>query len=292
MPASTNTGRPRRPRLLRERPSERPQVPAPAGSTARPLAAEPSLPPRPPWWKRTKPLVTTVATVVGTVSAGLAIWAWVGERVEPPLTVDVDHRTDPCLGWVIAKPPEDLGPVPPFFDAADPGARERWVAGHGGVDSDTSYVNITVQGTSARAVILTGLRIDVVRREPPLAGTTVREQCGDAFWARFFAADLDQDPPAIAPSVDNRQEVEFEGAAPEPIDFPYTVTEGDPELFSLIASTVTCYCEWTATLEWRVGDDTGTSLITDGGEPFRTSATTPVAPSFGNYDGGPLQPLG
>jgi hypothetical protein len=127
------------------------------------------------------------------------------------------------------------------------------VEAHDGVDAEFTTAEVTVQDTSSTAVILTGLRIDVVRREEPLTGTTVAEACGDALFARHFTADLDQDPPELAPSVDQREEVALEVAPAEPIDFPYTVTASDPELFSIIATTETCCCEWTATLEWRVG---------------------------------------
>lgn len=292
MPSPANIRPPRRPRLLRGQAAGRPPVAAPAGAAAETPEVDPATLPRAPWWKRTRPLVTAFTAVVGTVSAGLGIWAWVSDRLEPPLTVSVEHSTDPCGGWVIPKPPDALGPVPPVYDPDDLDARPRWADTHGGADANTSYVDVTVQGTGSRAVILTGLRVDVVSRAAPLSGTTIREQCGDALWARYFDIDLDREPPAIAPSVDKRQEVEFEGAPPDPIDFPYTVTEGDPEWFTLVTSTVDCYCEWTATLEWKAGDDEGTSRITDGGKPFRTSASTTAAPAYGNYAGGPLQPWG
>ena len=76
-----------------------------------------------------------------------------------------------------------------------------------------------------------------------------------------------------------------------PAPIPYTVTAGDPELFQVVASTTSCYCEWTATLEWRVGDQEGETAITDDGRPFRVSASS-NAPGYGNYEGGQLEPFG
>ncbi|MGY1635410.1 hypothetical protein ACI78V_02000 [Geodermatophilus sp. SYSU D00742] len=250
-------------------------------------------PPPKPLWKRTGVVVGGGATVVGLVSGALAIEGWIGERLAPPLTVSAQHlTTGPCApGWVVPQPPEALGEVPPAYDPAEPDARLRWIEEHGGVDAGVTTAEVTVQGTSGTAVILTGLRVDVVRREEPLQGTNVAEVCGDAFHARYFSVDLDDEPPDVAPSEDRRAEVEQGQSPPDPVDFPYTVTESDPELFSIVAWTEACYCEWTATLEWRVGDEEGETTITDDGDPFRVSATT-NAPWYGNYDGGPLQPSG
>jgi len=149
---------------------------------------------------------------------------------------------------------------------------------------------ITVQGTGDQAVILTDLRVDVVRRQPPLAGINLQEACGDVFAARYFEAALDEDPPDVGPSIDVRDQG-GEDIPHDPIDFPYTVTASDPEQFWIIAWTESCYCEWTATLEWRVGEKVGETTVRDGDEPFRVSATSD-APAYGNYEGGTLQPIG
>lgn len=286
MPPPQQGRRPRRPRLLRPKLAEAsPPAPDSGAGTPPPL-------PRPAWWKRVKPLAGAMAGVVGTVAAGLAIWAWATDTFEEPLVVTAEHQTNGACapGWVIPHPVDALGPVPPVYDPDDPGAREEWVADHGGVDAEFTTAVVTVQGSDDRAVILTGLRVDVVRREPPLSGINLLEGCGDLFAARYFEVALDEDPPDVGPSVDVRNQ----GGAdiePDPIDFPYTVTASDPELFSIIAWTETCYCEWTATLEWRVGEREGETLVLDAGEPFRVSATANT-PGYGNYEGGPLQPLG
>jgi hypothetical protein len=291
MPSPIKGRRPRRPRLLREPRAEGHRSSLQDNGIRRPRTGV--VPPtRPPWWRRGKPLAAAVAGVIGTFSAGLAIWAWIGETFEAPLLVTAEHQSNGTCGpgWVIPHPVEALGPVPPGYDPDDPNARQEWVDSHGGVDADHTTAVVTVQGTRAQAVILTGLRVDVVRREPPMSGINLFEGCGDLFAARFFEVALDQDPPEVGPSVDLRNQGGGDIEV-DPIDFPYTVTDSDPELFSIIAWTEDCYCEWTATLEWRVGEREGESLILDEGKPFRVSAST-NAPGYGNYAGGTLEPLG
>lgn len=241
-------------------------------------------------WTRLKVAGAAAGAILGAASAAVGVQTWLGEKLEPPLTVTVDHRSNgPCFpGWVIPLPPEQIGPAPPVEEPGDP--RSRWAADLGAVDAQSTIVNVTVQGTSAQAVILTGITIDVVSRRAPLSGTHVAEPCGDAFWARYFDVELDADPPAIGPSLDRRVEVALEGTEqPEPIDFPYTVDAGDPELFSLLARTGSCDCEWTATLHWQDRGSDGQTAITDDGKPFRVTATG-NGPRYGNYEGGPLRP--
>jgi hypothetical protein len=259
---------------------------------SRPVEAETpsgSPPARRRGWTRLKVAGAAAATLLGAASAAVGVQTWVGEKLEPPLTVTVEHRSNGSCnpGWVIPLPPEQLGEAPPVEAPGDP--RSRWAADLGAVNAQSTIAEVTVQGTSERAIILTGITIDIVSRRAPVSGTHVAEACGDAFFARYFDVNLDADPPTVGPSVDQRVEVFLEGTEePDTIDFPYTVDAGDPELFSLLARTGSCDCEWTATLHWRDGDSEGETAITEDGQPFRVTAAT--GPMYANYYGGRLEP--
>jgi hypothetical protein len=244
-------------------------------------------------WTRLKVLAAAGAGVLGAASAAIGVQTWIESRLQPPLTVNVEHQDHgPCFpGWIIPAEPSQLGDVPPVENLDDLEARTRWAQANGGVDAQFTTAEVTVQGTSDRAVILTGITVEVRERAGPLEGIQVAENCGDALWIRYFQVDLDSAAPVIGSSVDDRAEVALEGTEPpDPIDFPYTVTAGDPEVFSILARTETCYCEWTATLHWRDGDEDGATTLSDDGEPFRVSAIG-SAQQYGNYAGGALQPL-
>ncbi|HZG04195.1 MAG TPA: transcriptional regulator, partial [Streptomyces sp.] len=54
-------------------------------------------------------------------------------------------------------------------------------------------------------------------------------------------------------------------------DFPYKVSESDPEVLYVAARTDAHDVRWYLELEWSSGDRHGTLRIDDRGAPFRTS---------------------
>lgn len=240
--------------------------------------------------RRRKVLSRVAATIVGVatvVATIVAIEPWAREKVGPKLIVTAKYiAADGCSGWVIPSSAEELGDVPPLGEARDEWARKR-----GGVDAESSRVEVTVEGTSAQAVILEGVTIEVLERRDPIAGTYVDEACGDPLGVRYLIYDIDQTPAALVKRGDQRIEVLSDEAEEELIDFPYRVTESTPERLMVITSTKNCYCEWRAVLHWEVQGEKGETVILDDGEPFRVSATAAAA-RYGNINGGPLQPNG
>jgi hypothetical protein len=54
------------------------------------------------------------------------------------------------------------------------------------------------------------------------------------------------------------------------IDFPYTLSQTDPEVLNIAASTVNCDCSWRARLHWIYQGKPGVTVIDAHGLPFRT----------------------
>ncbi len=82
--------------------------------------------------------------------------------------------------------------------------------------------------------------------------------CGGGVSTRYFTVDLDEGRPDAEPGADQR-------------DFPYKVSESDPEVLYVTASTDAHDVDWYLELEWSSGDRRGTLRVDDRGRPFRTS---------------------
>lgn len=211
--------------------------------------------------------LTDAAT--GGISAGLKL-AWdavVGNSEPPPLTVSAHLQHSRRSQFVLQKPVSALLPLP--RDTSD-ATRLRWAERNGGVDASTTAVRVVVQGRSTASVILSDLTIDVVTRRPPPTGTLVQPEGAGGISVRYFEVDLDQ--PAPTPELGTQNEPR---PGERPLDFPYKVSLTDPEVFVLYANTQRCDCRWTATLHWESGGKSGTTVIRNGEQPFRTAA--PVA---------------
>ncbi|MFZ4180452.1 helix-turn-helix domain-containing protein [Streptomyces pseudogriseolus] len=184
----------------------------------------------------------------------------------PPLTWSVDsHAWAYGCGhdYVVAKPPAQVPPPPAPQDA------RTWAATQGAVHGGETLVELSVQGRSDTAVVLTALRVRVAGRSAPASGNAyaMDQGCGGALTPRYFDVDLDKDRP-IARAVAGND-------AGEPIPavrMPYRVSATDPEVLMVTARTEGCDCRWYLELDWSSQGRTGTVRIDDRGRPFRTSA--------------------
>ncbi|GAA2384874.1 hypothetical protein GCM10010420_04040 [Streptomyces glaucosporus] len=175
-----------------------------------------------------------------------------------PLTVSVRPYAweSPCSQhYLVDESPSRLSP-PPFAPEA-PG----WVAANGAVSADSQYVELTVQGTGEETVVLKDLHVRVADRKAPLAWNKYATGvgCGGEVSTQHFAVDLDAGRPDAVPGPGQR-------------DFPYKVSEDDPEVFYVTASTDAHDVSWYLELEWSSGDRRGTLRVDDRGTPFRTSS--------------------
>ncbi|MFZ4150754.1 helix-turn-helix domain-containing protein [Streptomyces pseudogriseolus] len=184
----------------------------------------------------------------------------------PPLTWSVNsHAWAYGCGhdYVVAKPPAQVPPPPVPQDA------RTWAATQGAVHGGETLVELSVQGRSDTAVVLTALRVRVAGRSAPAPGNAyaMDQGCGGALTPRYFDVDLDKDRP-IARAVAGND-------AGEPIPavrMPYRVSATDPEVLMVTARTEGCDCRWYLELDWSSQGRTGTVRIDDRGRPFRTSA--------------------
>ena len=221
------------------------------------------------------------------VSAVIALLAWLFPRqpggtatppspsvVAQPFTVNVAVNQNNCEGATMhhVVPAALAGRVRPYHnvmvDASFVGA----------ADAVYSDVIITLQGTSTVATVLQDMRIRVVRRDRP-AGVVYQDnagQCGGITPA-YFGVDLDQPTPKAKPLAGD------DGPARP---FPFTISESDPEVFHVFGVARGCDCRWFVDIVWFRAGVSGTTTISDQGEPFRTVGTEGLPVFDGRSDGG------
>ncbi|MGW0733952.1 helix-turn-helix domain-containing protein [Streptomyces sp. NPDC002851] len=163
---------------------------------------------------------------------------------------------DPCAQhFLVDSAPEQVGPPANEQDAP------RWAAAYGAVSSGEQRVALTVQGTGKDTVVLEALHVRVVSKNAPLAWNdyAMGVGCGGGVETKSFDIDLDNGSPTV--TVKNGQR-----------DFPYKVSESDPEVFYITAHSTAHDVRWDLTLDWSSGNRHGTVHIDNNDTPFRTSA--------------------
>jgi len=188
--------------------------------------------------------------------------------------------------WVIPRPIEALEPPPGqdrFIEEPD-----VWAQTHGGVQANFMDIQVTIRGNVEELIILTNLRINALERRPPISGTHVTYgPIGEGVFERIVVTDLDETPPGIIDSYDQRGLID-PTALVDPIDFPYRVDRSEVEVFHITAVTNECACRWNAELFYTVGGRTESSIIDNDGEPLTASSN---AKSYYSLDGETFTPL-
>ncbi|MER5975431.1 helix-turn-helix transcriptional regulator [Streptomyces sp. NPDC001857] len=178
----------------------------------------------------------------------------------PPLTVDVRSHAwiDPCSQrYLIDREPDRVAP-PPLEQHAP-----AWVAAHGAVPSGQQMVAVTVQGAGDETVVVNSLRVRTVEKRSPLAWNDYAMGypgvgCGGGMPKRHFSVALDAARPNPVPDAGTE-------------DFPFTVSESDPEIYYISADASAYDVSWVLELSWSSGPRRGTLIVDDHGKPFRTS---------------------
>ncbi|WP_406427793.1 helix-turn-helix domain-containing protein [Streptomyces sp. NBC_00147] len=189
----------------------------------------------------------------GTPSAPAA-----GEGTGTPLTVATTSYVyeDPCSQhFLIDRPPAEVPPPPLEQDAPN------WVGAIGAVASGEQFIKLTVQGTGSDTVVLQDLDVRVMKSGAPLAWNdySMGVGCGGGVGTKSFGVDLDAPRPVSVPRNGQR-------------DFPYKVSESDPEVFYIKANTKAHDVSWVLELKWSSGTRHGVLKVDDQGRAFRTSA--------------------
>ncbi|KOX03592.1 DNA-binding protein [Streptomyces sp. NRRL B-3648] len=165
--------------------------------------------------------------------------------------------------YVIGKEPAQVPPPPVQQDAG------VWAATQQAVPGRQTMVQISVQGKSSTAVVLTALRVRTVSRGTPVTGNAyaMGQGCGSDLPPRNFSVNLDVDRPIARARPGN------DSGKPVPaVQFPYRVSAEDPEVLQVTATTEAYDCNWYLELDWSSQGRTGTVRIDDHGHPFRTSS--------------------
>ncbi|MFJ9005140.1 helix-turn-helix domain-containing protein [Streptomyces canus] len=246
-----------------------------AGDTTRPTVtgtldvggpAKPSATPSPSGSGH-KPSASASASPTGTAASGdTGSGASTGDGKQGanrpatgvPLAVAVRPYVyeSPCSQhFLVDSDPEQVGPPATEQDAP------RWSAAYGAVSSGEQRIALTVQGTGQDTVVLNSLHVRVLAKGAPLAWNdySMGVGCGGGVGTKSFDVDLDDGSPTV--TVKNGQR-----------DFPYKVSESDPEVFYVTAHTKAHDVRWDLSLDWSSGDRSGTVHLDNAGRPFRTSA--------------------
>lgn len=159
--------------------------------------------------------------------------------------------------YLIERGPTRVAPPPTEQEAP------AWVARHGAVSAGEQYLELTVQGTGEETVVVQSLTVRTVSKAMPLAWNDYAMGypgvgCGGGVPTRAFSVALDAARPAMVPEAGHK-------------DFPFTVSESDPEVYYVTADASAYDVRWYLELAWSSGSRHGTLRIDDEGRPFRTS---------------------
>ncbi|MEU8795495.1 helix-turn-helix transcriptional regulator [Streptomyces sp. NPDC048643] len=173
----------------------------------------------------------------------------------PTVVVDPYKFDDPCSQhYLVNRPAQQVPPPPNESDA------RGWVTALGGVPGGEQLLALTVQGTGKSTVVLKALHVRVLDKGAPLAWNdfAMGVGCGGGVETKSFTVDLDAGRPSVALKGGQR-------------DFPYKVSESDPEVFYVFADAQAHDVSWYLELDWSSGTRSGTVRVDDHGRPFRTS---------------------
>ncbi|WP_432081196.1 helix-turn-helix domain-containing protein [Streptomyces sp. WAC 04229] len=177
----------------------------------------------------------------------------------PALTVSTTpyYWDVPCdHAFLVDRSPKNVPKPPPQQDAVG------WATPLNAVSANRQMTVLTVQGTGPETVVLEDLHVRVVDTGPALDWNqyVMGNGCGGQVNVTAFDVSLDLGTPLATPIGGQR-------------DFPYSVSESDPEVFKVNAHTSGQNVSWYLELEWSSGGRHGTTRVDDHGKPFRTSAS-------------------
>ncbi len=235
--------------------------------------------------RRHKRKAAAFVSLVLTALVGLVVTDVYGRIKDsaggPSLSTNV-VPLDNCPGGQYVFPggfsPESLPPYEQFDT--------RWTYARNGSLASGVPVQVVLQGTSESTVVLLGMSIHVLTREPAQNLVEVNKcpGAGDLF-PRYFTFDLDEGAFPRVRAVAGDREIPGDAADPA-IDFPYTVSKSEVEAFWIIPETSSCICSWEATIQWSSEGEVHTTVVRFNSQPFKTAATTNVEARFNFFPHG------
>ncbi|WP_433671573.1 hypothetical protein ACQP06_07850 [Nocardia sp. CA-136227] len=258
-------------------------TPVPAMETGTTPDPKPSSPHKVPH-RLTRPGLWAVGALglVALAVASTAIAFNVNDKstatTDPPLSAAVKTVVrGNCAGLIVTSTADQLGAPPPY------GGYGAWVNTHDAALADTNLVQVSMTGTGAAPVMITGLHAEVTDRTAgPLHGIRVNGQCGSPITARYADIDLDTTPPKIVGSnADPAKYLDEDHFSATPLTFPYKISDTDPELLLIVAkSPHKDTVSYRLHLDWTDGKTSGTLILDDNGKPFKVATAESDAPLY------------
>jgi hypothetical protein len=157
-------------------------------------------------------------------------------------------------------------------------AMERWVRRTGASDLGRTELEVRLQGTSSRAVILEELRVIRDSSHPTVATTAYYTMmgCGGGFEPRRFDIELDRHQPVAmpVPGHDGTRELPA-------VSFPLRISDAEPETLLIKAISSGHDVSWHLEIPWYSGEQRGILRITpDETRPFTTSGDSAVRDTY------------
>lgn len=230
-------------------------------------------------------LIGVLLTALGLVVAGYIAEAnyWLRKKVTGPeqalsVVVTIKSPARDCegqAGWIFPVKPNKL---PPWPNASS--SEEEWARQSGGIPASGNYITVTLQARGERTVVATDLRVEVLARRRPTAGThPISGGCG-GLTPTLFKAYLDTSPIRVKPTAGR----DSANKPIPPVALPHIISEKSPEQWQIAGITSSCDCKWVAYIDYTADGVRGEAKIDDNGEPFRSVAVSRAAVVVPDYD--------
>lgn len=202
-----------------------------------------------------------------------------GSGATDPLAVTAEHIvTNVCRdapGWRVPIEREQLGEPP-----AEGAGRSlyAWAMSRGGREISGTHLQLTLQGTTEDAVVVTGVETQILSQEP-VSGPAIHVipfgECGGEGDVHFMVLNLDERPAQWHPAegvVENDRYVIRRVRNERPTPHTYEVSRGDGETFSFYACAQKYAYTWRLVIHWTTTDGKPHSTVVsdEGGRPFVT----------------------
>ncbi|MFJ9691592.1 helix-turn-helix domain-containing protein [Kitasatospora sp. NPDC101183] len=232
-----------------------------AGTPTAPAVA-PAVPTSPT--SPTSPISTGASAGAAPASASASASAAATSQDPPaPFHVSVlnDTSQSPCDQWFLSpRPPGKVTPPPTPTSASD-----AWASGQEAVPAGNLHLQLTALGDSSEVVVLNAMYIQVVDTQPAFKGYAYSpgSGCGGGLEPAAFKVDLDASPPKVVLDQGN------EGKSTR--NFPYSVSNTDPQVIEIDASTKSQDVSWYVDVVWTGANGRQSrTRVGDHGKPFRT----------------------
>ena len=209
---------------------------------------------------RTKPWFLAGAVVGTAILGATGNWIFTSltsavEASRPPITVVVDFLGDgnvPVVVNVSARNGAVLGEV----------LNSEWAQRRGGAISSGASINLTVQGASDKTVVIQGIKVIDVERLPYPRDPVNLCDClpsGGELGVRYFDLNFESEYPTLVPM----QNAEWpDGPDAEAVEFPFSVSESDVEVFFVEAwGPKEGIYKWRLRLDWTSDGESGHTIV-------------------------------